>query len=74
MKNDLLKIYKDMLWYIIKDFEAFNINSIQRNKNKAADRIATIGATFDIVEDIKKGKAQPHIKVVVRPAVLDNNT
>ncbi|KAH9328796.1 hypothetical protein KI387_000904, partial [Taxus chinensis] len=42
-------------------------------KNEAADRLAAIGAAFDVVENIKSDKHQPHIKLVVRPAVLDNN-
>ncbi|KAH9306515.1 hypothetical protein KI387_010919, partial [Taxus chinensis] len=33
-----------------------------------------LGAAFDVVESIKSEKTQPHIKVVVRPAVPDNNT
>ncbi|KAH9310961.1 hypothetical protein KI387_025996, partial [Taxus chinensis] len=55
-------------------FEAFSIISIPRKKNEAADRLAAIGAAFDVVESIKSEKTQPHIKVVVRPAVPDNNT
>ncbi|KAH9317892.1 hypothetical protein KI387_019661, partial [Taxus chinensis] len=55
-------------------FEAFSINSIPRKKNEAADRLAAIGAAFDVAESIKNEKSQPHIKLVVRPAVPDNNT
>ncbi|KAH9302259.1 hypothetical protein KI387_013842, partial [Taxus chinensis] len=55
-------------------FEAFSINSIPRKKNEAADRPEAIGAAFDVVENIKSEKPQPHIKFVVRPAVPDNNT
>ncbi|KAH9296151.1 hypothetical protein KI387_039739, partial [Taxus chinensis] len=54
--------------------EAFSINSIPRKKNEAADRLATIGAAFDVVESIKIEKSHPCIKLVVRPAVPDNNT
>ncbi|KAH9296132.1 hypothetical protein KI387_039720, partial [Taxus chinensis] len=73
-KNDLLKNYKNQVWDLIEDLEAFSINSIPRKKNEAADRLAAIGAAFDVVENIKSEKPQPHIKVVVKPAVPDNNT
>ena len=33
-KNDLLKNYKNMVWDLIEDFEAFNIVSIPRKKMK----------------------------------------
>ncbi|KAH9289681.1 hypothetical protein KI387_033798, partial [Taxus chinensis] len=52
----------------------FSIKSIPRKRNKAANKLAAIGAAFDVVENIKSEKSQPHIKVVVRPAVSDNNT
>ncbi|KAH9317236.1 hypothetical protein KI387_019005, partial [Taxus chinensis] len=43
-------------------------------KNEAADRIAAVGATFDVVDNIRREKTQPYIRVVVRPTVPDNNT
>ncbi|KAH9289573.1 hypothetical protein KI387_033690, partial [Taxus chinensis] len=52
----------------------FNIVSIARKKNETADRLAVVGAMFDVVDNIKREKIQPHIHVIVRPAVLDNNT
>ncbi|KAH9319366.1 hypothetical protein KI387_021135, partial [Taxus chinensis] len=52
----------------------FSINSIPRKKNEAADKLEAIGAVFDVVESIKSEKSQPHVKLVVRPAGLDNNT
>ncbi|KAH9330929.1 hypothetical protein KI387_003037, partial [Taxus chinensis] len=55
-------------------FEAFSINSIPRKNNEVADRLAAIGAAFDVVESIKSERSQPHIKLVVRPVVSDNNT
>ncbi|KAH9295070.1 hypothetical protein KI387_038658, partial [Taxus chinensis] len=73
-KNDLLKSYKNRVWDLIEDFEAFNIVSIPRKKNEAADRLAAVGATFDVVDNIRREKTQPHIHVIVRPAVPDNNT
>ncbi|KAH9305836.1 hypothetical protein KI387_010240, partial [Taxus chinensis] len=72
-KNDLLKAYKHQVWDQIDDFEAFNIQAILRKKNEAVDRLAEIGATFDVVDNIKRDKAQPHIHVIVRPVVPDNN-
>ncbi|KAH9329035.1 hypothetical protein KI387_001143, partial [Taxus chinensis] len=44
-KNDLLKNYKNRVWDLIEDFKAFNIVSIPRKKNEAADRLAAVGAT-----------------------------
>ncbi|KAH9292540.1 hypothetical protein KI387_042274, partial [Taxus chinensis] len=43
-------------------------------KNEVADRLAVVGATFDVVDNIRRGKTHPHIHVIVRPVVLDNNT
>ncbi|KAH9297386.1 hypothetical protein KI387_029068, partial [Taxus chinensis] len=37
-------------------------------------RLAAVGAMFDVVDNIRRGKTQPHIHVIVRPAVPDNNT
>ncbi|KAH9309157.1 hypothetical protein KI387_037068, partial [Taxus chinensis] len=73
-KNDLLRNYKNRVSDLIEDFEAFNIVSIPRKKNEAADRLAAVGATFDVVENIKRDKTQPHMHVIVRPAVPNNNT
>ncbi|KAH9293293.1 hypothetical protein KI387_041504, partial [Taxus chinensis] len=73
-KNDLLRNYKNWVWDLIEDFKAFNIVSISRKKNEAADRLAAFGATFDVVDNIRRGKTRPHMHVIVRPAVLDNNT
>ncbi|KAH9328235.1 hypothetical protein KI387_000343, partial [Taxus chinensis] len=74
VKNDLLKNYKNRVWDLMEDFKAFNIMSIPRKENEAADRLAVVGAAFDVVDNIKRDKGQPHIHVVVRPAVPDNNT
>ncbi|KAH9296663.1 hypothetical protein KI387_044243 [Taxus chinensis] len=73
-KNDLLKSYKNRVWDLVEDFEAFNIVSIPRKKNETADRLASVGAMFDVVDNIRREKTQPHIHVIVRPAVPDNNT
>ncbi|KAH9298600.1 hypothetical protein KI387_030282, partial [Taxus chinensis] len=50
----------------------FNINSIPRKENKAADRHAVVGVAFDVVESIKEDKVKPDIHVIVRPSVPDN--
>ncbi|KAH9313618.1 hypothetical protein KI387_022245, partial [Taxus chinensis] len=42
-------------------------------ENQAADRLAVVGAAFDVVESIQKDKVQPNIHVIVRPSVPDNN-
>ncbi|KAH9292503.1 hypothetical protein KI387_042311, partial [Taxus chinensis] len=73
IKNNLLKCYKNRVWDLIEDFEGFSIKSIPRKENQAADRLAAVGAAFDIVESIQKDKVQPKIHVIVRPSVPDNN-
>ncbi|KAH9315536.1 hypothetical protein KI387_024163, partial [Taxus chinensis] len=73
-KNELLKNYKNRVWDLIEEFKAFNIVSIPTKKNEAADRLTTVRATFDVVDNIKREKMQPHVHVIVRLAVPDNNT
>ncbi|KAH9327493.1 hypothetical protein KI387_007671, partial [Taxus chinensis] len=55
-KNDLLKCYKNRVWDLIEDFEGFGIKSIPRKENQPADRLAAVGAAFDIMESIQKDK------------------
>ncbi|KAH9287561.1 hypothetical protein KI387_031678, partial [Taxus chinensis] len=55
-KNDLLKCYKNRVWDLMEDFEGFGIKSIPRKENQAADRLAVVGAAFDIVESIQQDK------------------
>ena len=43
-KNDLLKSYKHVVWDLIERFEAFNLQSVPRDQNKHADKLAAIGA------------------------------
>lgn len=52
-RNDALKSYRNRVWNIIEEFNAFNLISIPRNQNKHAERLAAIGAHFDIPSDIK---------------------
>ncbi|KAH9308825.1 hypothetical protein KI387_036736, partial [Taxus chinensis] len=47
-KNDLLKCSKNRVWDLMEDFEGFGIKSIPRKENQAADRLAAVGAAFDI--------------------------
>ncbi|KAH9308371.1 hypothetical protein KI387_036282, partial [Taxus chinensis] len=54
--NDLLKCYKNRVWDLIEDFEGFGIKFIPRKENQAADRLAAVGAAFDVVESIQKDK------------------
>lgn len=68
-KNDLLKSYKNRVWDLIEYFEGFGINSIPMKENQAADKLTKVGATFDVVESIKRDKMQPSIHVIVRPLV-----
>jgi len=58
---------------MIEEFDAFNLISIPRNQNSHVDRLATIEAQFDIPSDIQREKAQPHVKIVDRPSIPDNN-
>ncbi|KAH9295601.1 hypothetical protein KI387_039189, partial [Taxus chinensis] len=47
--------------------------SIPRTENKHADRLAAIGASFEVLEQIKNNEIQPHIKLIVRPSIPDND-
>ncbi|KAH9322925.1 hypothetical protein KI387_017564, partial [Taxus chinensis] len=58
----------------MEDFKAFSSVSIPKKENEAADRLAAVGATFDVVDSIKSNREQSHIHVVVRQTVSDNNT
>ncbi|KAH9327817.1 hypothetical protein KI387_043751 [Taxus chinensis] len=72
-KNDLLRCYKNRVCDLMEDFEGFGIKAIPRKENQATDRLAAIGAAFDIVENIQKDKVQPNIHMIVRPSVPDND-
>ncbi|KAH9325207.1 hypothetical protein KI387_005385, partial [Taxus chinensis] len=72
-KNDLLRCYKNRVWDLVEDFEGFGIKAIPKKENQVADRLAAVGAAFDIVENIQQDKVQPNIHVIVRPSVLDND-
>lgn len=69
----LLKVYKHRVWDLLKDFQAFNIQPILRIKNKHVDRLVVVGTQYDLLENITNKKEQ-HIRLVVRPAMLDNDT
>lgn len=73
VKNDTLKAYKHRLWDVIEDFSSFNIVTIPRKLNQHADRLAAVGAQFDIPINIKRGCDEQHIKIIVRPSIPDNN-
>lgn len=72
VKNDTLKKYKYRVLDLIEDVVAFNFLDIPR-VNKHVDRLATLGAQFDIPKDVHNVERQHYVKVVVRPSVLDNN-
>ncbi|KAH9327581.1 hypothetical protein KI387_007759, partial [Taxus chinensis] len=55
-KNDLLRCYKNRVWDLMEDFEGFGIESIPRKENQAADRLAAVGAAFDITKSIQQDK------------------
>jgi hypothetical protein len=71
-KNGLLKSYKHRVWDLLEGFNAFNIQSIPRKEIRHADRLAEIGASYDVLGNLEEEKKQ-QIKVVVRPAIPDNN-
>ena len=72
-KNNLLKSYRNRVWDLLEDFHAINLFSIPRNRNKHADRLAAIGAEFDVPKEVNSKGWNKHIKVVVRPAIPDNS-
>ncbi|KAH9321602.1 hypothetical protein KI387_016241, partial [Taxus chinensis] len=74
VKNDLLKNYKSRVWDLMEDFEAFNIVSIPMKENEVVDRIAIVGAVFDVVDNIKRYKGHPHIHMAMRMEIPENNT
>ena len=48
------------------------MQSVPRNQNKHADRLAVVGAQYDIPTEISRNKRKNHVKVIVRPTVLNN--
>lgn len=73
VKNDVLKSYRHRVWDLLEDFDAFNILAIPRHRNQHADRLATVGAQYDIPNSINAVCDQQYIKIIIRPSVLDNN-
>lgn len=73
MKKNLLKSYKQIVQDLLEEFQAFNIQSVPRNKNKHADRISTIGTHYDIPEQVADDK-EKQIRIFLRPIFLDNCT
>ena len=70
-KNELLESYTNRVWDLLEDFQAFNIQSVPREKNKNAGRLVEIGAQYDVPKHIEEEKEQ-HIRVVVRASIPDN--
>ena len=56
---------------MLEGFQAFNIQSIPRRENKYANRLATIGTQYDVPKYVVDAK-EKHIRLVVRPNVLEN--
>ena len=57
-KNGLLKSYKHIVWDFLETFNAFNIQSILRKENRHANRLAAIGASYDVPGDLEEKKEQ----------------
>lgn len=72
-KNDFLKMYKHRIWDLIEEFDAFNLLSVPRNRNKEADKLVALGAQFDILDEVRNIERQQYVKVVVRPSIPDNS-
>ena len=56
-KNGFLKSYKHRVWDFLEGFNAFNIQSIPRTQNIHANRLVTLGASYNVprsLEDEKK--------------------
>ena len=68
----MLKSYKHRVWDFLESFNAFSIQSILRKGNRHDDRLAAIGASYDVPRDLEKKKEQK-IKMVVTPAIPDND-
>ena len=71
-KNNLLKSYKHRVWDLLEGSQAFNIQSIPRRDNKCVERLAAIGSHYDVPDHVED-KREQHIRLVVRPIVLDNH-
>ncbi|KAH9327591.1 hypothetical protein KI387_007769, partial [Taxus chinensis] len=54
--------YNNSIWDLMEDFEEFNIDSIPRKKNEDAVIIVAIRERFNVVDNIKWDRTQPHIK------------
>ena len=55
-KNGLLKSYKHTIWDLLEGQDAFNIQSVPRNKNKHVDRLTIVGAQYDVLEHLGERK------------------
>ena len=60
-----LKAYQSEVWDLLKNFEAFNIVSISRLKNVAADLLATSAARLVPCNN------RCSVELIFRPSVLD---
>ena len=72
-KNDTLNNYKHKVWDEIENFDAFNFIVVPKKLNQHADRLAVVGAQFDVARNINKEHVQQHIKIIVRPSIPDND-
>ena len=54
-------------------FEAIIIQSIPRAKNKHVDRLVVVGMSFEVLEQMENNKIQPHIKLIFKPSIIDND-
>ena len=63
-----LKGYQNEFWKLITNFNAFNINSIPRPQNAAANLLATV------VARLVPNNNKCSIELIVRPSLLENVT
>ena len=67
-----MKSYKHVVLDLIEGLEAFNLQSIPRNQNKHVDRLAAVGAQYDIPTEISRNEGKNHVKVIIRLVVPNN--
>ena len=55
-KNGFLKYQKYRIWDFLEGFNTFNIQSISRKGNRHVDRLAVVGASYDVPRSLKDEK------------------
>lgn len=69
-KDDRLNQYRSRVWSLMNGFKAFNIKTIPRKQNIAADSLAVAASTFQPMED--RRLKQITIQMLYSSSVPDN--